>query len=377
MTATTPLRLAPLALCARPRRLRQRAAAGRAQRDHRAHHLRHRAHHRARLRRHRLRRGLRACAGQRVPDRRAPDHRARRALAVLRRAGHGPDRPGPVAQRADRPVHARPHGRCRSGAGRREQQRRGQGLAARLRGRLQPLPAGRRAQRPARGLPQQAVDAADVDGRFVAHHRDVDDPGRHRRAGRRRARGHTAGGDQERRSAGRPAAGRSRDRPPQLQRQPRRRRARLQRLGLRPQRHARRTRPGAGQSALPVVRHQPLLGNAPHHPGQARRDGRHRRFEPGGRDRLQQGRGVDAHGFHRQALHAVRAQARPDGPHGLHRRRPAQEDDDQDRQPARRGRRHAAEDLLRHRVGPGRLIAARRARLERDHRLRDPRRQHA
>ena len=70
-----------------------------------------------------------------------------------------------------------------------------QGLAARLRGRLQPLPAGRRAQRPARGLPQQAVGAADVDGRPVAHHRDVDDPGRHRRAGRRRARGRTAGGD--------------------------------------------------------------------------------------------------------------------------------------------------------------------------------------
>ena len=137
----------------------------------------------------------------------------------------------------------------------------------------------------------------------------------------------------------------SRDRAPQPQRQPRRRRARLQRLGLRPQRHARRPRPGAGQPAFPVDRHQPLLGDAPHHPRQARRDGRHHRHCARRRDRLQQGRGLDAHGLHRQALHAVRAEARPGRPDGLHRRRPAPEDDGEDRRPARDGRRRAgAED---------------------------------
>jgi acyl-homoserine-lactone acylase len=71
----------------------------------------------------------------------------------------------------------------------------------------------------------------------------VDDPGRPGRAGRRGAgcrAARTRARREDRRSARRPEGSRGRNRPPQLQRQPRRRRAGLQRLGVRAQRHARR-----------------------------------------------------------------------------------------------------------------------------------------
>ena len=236
-----------------------------------------------------------------MPDRRGPGDHARRAGPALRRQGHRPARPARPPQRSDRPVHQGLRRRRGRGARGGTVERRSQCHGTRLRGRLQPLPRGPR--RPAaRSLRRQGLGRADDAGRIPAQRRDRRHPARHglvrRRdtwcaaAFREGSRQPGAGGD----SGGggpRPAGAAGL----------------VQRLGLRPRQHRRRPRPAAGQSALPVEGHQPLLADARHHSGQAGRDGGdHRQFTRRG-DRLQQGRGLEPHRLHRQAFHAARAEA--------------------------------------------------------------------
>ena len=147
----------------------------------------------------------------------------------------------------------------------------------------------------------------------------------------------------------------------------------LQRLGLRQGHHRQRQRPAAGQPALSVGRRQPLLAGAPDHPRQPRRDGRGHRQLPGRDHRLQQGRGLVAHGLHRQALHAARADARRWRPHRLPDRRQAREDDLAHRQRAGARRRRQPADQVGHAVvhplGPRGSDPARRPELDRQDRL--------
>ena len=101
----------------------------------------------------------------------------------------------------------------------------------------------------------------------------------------------------------------------------RRRRARQQRLGLRSRGHARPAAASCWGIHISRGQDQSFLGDAPDDSGRTRRDGRHDRPRCRRAYRLQSQRRVDAHGLHRQALHAVRVEADPGRSHRLHGRR--------------------------------------------------------
>ncbi len=352
--------------CRRAGGLRQHPRrTGRAQRDHRAHRLRRTAHHRARRAIAGLRRGLRLRAGQPVHDRRPTGDRARTAQPPLRPQDHRAAGPALPAQRADRPVHRRAHGRRRPGARLAPNQRRNPGPGARLCGGLQPLP-GRPWRPTARGLPGQALGAAHDAGRIPPHGRDHGRAGRRCRTGRWPAGRAAAAARSQGRAGQHPAGGPGRRRPGHARAGPARFAPGLQCLGLWQGGDRQRQRHAAGQPALSVERAQPLLPTAPHHSGPDRCDGRGHWPLPHGVHRLQQGRGLVAHRVHRQALHAVRAATGRGRPHHLPGGRQAREDDI-----AHHRRAHA----VVHPLGAAGGHPTRGPDLERPNRLRPARRQ--
>jgi hypothetical protein len=279
----------------------------------------------------------------------------------------GPAGPARVPQRVDRLCSSPPHGRRGAGRCLGPRQRRHAGHGARLRGRLQPLPAGP-GRHPARGLQGPALGAADDHGALLPPGRVV--------ASVQAGIGALADAML---AAQPPKATAQACRPPHCRwPMPCRRCAKrawwIRRWAPTPGPSARPTRPTARACCWATrTSHGPVStasGRCTSPCPAAGRDGRGHRPQPGGADRLQQGRGLVAHRVHRQALHAARTEARRGGPHQL-----PVVDGQPEKMRSRTvqiavrggdGQPHAeAADTVDHALGPGGRDATRRPELDR------------